>query len=81
LAAALRFDADERELDPDERELAVERLRVLEDERLPDAPAFFPPPELPLPPRSAICSPSWVPADCAWESSPETGTISPRRSQ
>jgi hypothetical protein len=68
LAAALRFDADEleadeRELDPDEREPAVERLRGLEDERLLDPAAFFLPPELPLLRRSAICFPSWVPAD------------------
>jgi len=58
LAAALRFDDDERELA--DRELEE---RLLPDERLPDERLepldFFLPPEPPLPRRSAMCrSPS-----------------------
>ena len=72
LAAALRFDADARELDPDEREPEDERLRVLADERLLldeerllderlDPLAFFLPPDPPLLRLSAMYCPSLVP--------------------
>jgi hypothetical protein len=66
LAAALRLAEDVRALEDDERELADERLRELDDPPRPDeerlAPERLDPLDFLEPPllrRSAICSPSW----------------------